>query len=61
MKRLILTKNEEKANKIIKAIYNNDGYCPCRITKSLDTKCPCKEMMENNDCHCGLYDELIED
>lgn len=61
MKRLILTRNEEKANKIIKAIYKNEGYCPCRITKSSDTKCPCKEMIENNDCHCGLYDELIED
>ena len=47
MSRLILTKNKDKALKIINAIYNNNGYCPCRISKSKDTKCPCKEMIEN--------------
>mgnify|MGYP003318729162 CR=1 FL=1 len=55
-KRLILTKDQNKAEKIIKAIYKNDGYCPCRLTKSEDTKCPCKEMMEKQDCHCGLFE-----
>lgn len=54
--RLTLTENEEKAMKILKAVYKNDGYCPCRLTKSEDTKCPCKEMMEDNHCHCGLFD-----
>lgn len=40
---------------------NNQGYCPCRITKSADTKCMCKEFREQVDrgetgeCHCGLY------
>lgn len=35
----------------------NDGYCPCRLTKSDDTKCICKEFLEQEDgmCHCGLY------
>jgi ferredoxin-thioredoxin reductase catalytic subunit len=35
----------------------NDGYCPCRITKSQDTKCMCKEFREqtSGECHCGLY------
>ncbi len=55
-KRLTLTANQEKAEKIIKAIYKNEGYCPCRLTKSEDTKCPCKEMMENHECHCGLFE-----
>lgn len=54
--RLTLTENEEKAMKILKAVYKNEGYCPCRLTKSEDTKCPCKEMMEDNQCHCGLFD-----
>ena len=56
VKRLILTRDQSKAEKIIKAIYKNDGYCPCRLTKSEDTKCPCKEMMETQECHCGLFD-----
>lgn len=55
-KRLTLTKNQEKAEKIIKAIYKNEGYCPCTIIKSEDTKCPCVEMMEHQNCHCGLYE-----
>jgi ferredoxin-thioredoxin reductase catalytic subunit len=35
----------------------NGGYCPCRLTKSEDTKCICKEFLEQKDgmCHCGLY------
>lgn len=35
----------------------NGGYCPCRLTKTEDTKCPCKEFMEQEEgeCHCGLY------
>lgn len=46
----------------------NDGFCPCKLGKSADTKCMCKEFREvimnmkyGNDpnatatCHCGLY------
>ena len=43
----------------------NDGYCPCRIFRTKDTKCMCKEFREMIDngktgmCHCGLY--IIEE
>lgn len=43
----------------------NDGYCPCRISRTEDTKCMCKEFREMIDngktgmCHCGLY--IIEE
>lgn len=35
----------------------NDGYCPCRLKKTPDTKCMCKEFREQKSgyCHCGLY------
>lgn len=36
----------------------NDGYCPCRLAKNKDTKCMCKEFVEqttSGECHCGLY------
>lgn len=36
----------------------NDGYCPCRLVKNKDTKCMCKEFVEqttSGECHCGLY------
>lgn len=43
---------------IRKAIQDNDGYCPCAIQKIPDTKCMCKDFLENmgpGECHCGLY------
>lgn len=35
----------------------NKGYCPCRLKKTPDTKCMCKEFREQESgyCHCGLY------
>lgn len=36
----------------------NNGYCPCRLVKNKDTKCMCKEFVEqttSGECHCGLY------
>ncbi len=45
------------SNAIAQAVRNNDGYCPCRIEKTTDTKCMCKEFREQESgvCHCGLY------
>lgn len=50
---------------LVKEIKNklkvNEGYCPCRISKTEDNKCMCKEfrdMIANGivgTCHCGLY------
>ena len=43
---------------IKKKLKENGGYCPCRLTKNEDTKCPCKEFREQTEtgeCHCGLY------
>ena len=44
------------------------GYCPCRIGKSEDTKCMCREFREQIDdpefegfCHCMLYYKSLED
>lgn len=52
--------------KIVKAIYDGlekkGGYCPCRVAKTEDTKCMCKEFREQISdpdfegfCHCRLY------
>ena len=40
-----------------KALKDNNGFCPCAIVRSEDTKCMCKEFreMEEGTCHCGLY------
>jgi hypothetical protein len=38
----------------------NNGYCPCKTIKNEDTKCICKEFMEQGlgECHCGLYKKI---
>ena len=43
------------------------GYCPCKIEKSDDTKCMCKEFKEQikdpkfeGYCHCRLYFKSLD-
>ena len=52
-----LSKDKELVEEIRQKLKENDGYCPCRIEKSGDTKCMCKEFGEQDrgECHCGLY------
>lgn len=55
------TPNTEYAKEIRQKLKENNGYCPCRINKTPDTKCMCKEFKEqiekgiSGECHCGLY------
>lgn len=44
-----------------KKVKENDGYCPCKLLKTEDTKCMCKEFKETKEgtCHCGLYVKTI--
>ena len=51
----------ELVAELILAIKENDGYCPCRLSKTEDTKCMCKEFREQDigTCHCGLYEKYI--
>lgn len=47
---------------IIEAVKNNQGYCPCALEKTPDTKCMCKEFREmekSGICHCGLYKKTV--
>lgn len=52
-----MIKDKERAEKIRAKIRENDGYCPCKLEKTEDTKCICKEFLEQGvgECHCGLY------
>ena len=56
-----LSEDKELVKEIKKKLKENDGYCPCRLAKTEDTKCPCKEFREQTEmgeCHCGLYDKV---
>ena len=53
--------SEEQIEAFKKKIKDNDGYCPCALAKTPDTKCMCKEFREMirsktpGECHCGLH------
>lgn len=53
--------NEEEIEAFKQKIKANDGYCPCALMKTKDTKCMClefREMIKNGEigtCHCGLH------
>ena len=41
-----LNENKEIVEKIKEGLKNKGGYCPCRLEKTEDTKCMCKEFRE---------------
>ena len=53
----------EGAEEILAAVNANDKYCPCKIIKTPDTKCMCKEFREQKEgiCHCGLFIKEIKE
>lgn len=38
----------------------NNGYCPCAIWQTPDTKCMCKDFREQESglCHCGRFEKV---
>lgn len=54
---------DENIVKMIKdGLKQKDGYCPCRLERTEDNKCICKEFREQiadpdfeGFCHCMLY------
>lgn len=41
-----------------KQLKKNNNYCLCKIKKTPETKCMCKEFIESQEegcCECGLY------
>ena len=56
-----LNEDTDLVKEIIQQLRDNDGYCPCRLSKTPETKCMCKEFREQDIgiCHCGLYEKYI--
>lgn len=53
--KVIKNPNKEEYEEILADIRANNGYCPCVMTQSENTKCPCKKFREEKECICGLY------
>lgn len=52
-----VTDDVELREQIRQALKDNGGYCPCRLEKTPENKCMCREFLEQGvgACHCGLY------
>ena len=57
-----LNENEEVVKMIQAGVKERGGYCPCRIEKTEENKCMCKEFKDQiadpefeGYCHCMLY------
>ena len=60
---LKIIKNPDKKvfDEVIAEVKSNYVYCPCRLERTPDTKCPCKEFREQTtegECHCGAYQKV---
>ena len=60
-----LNENKEIVEKIKEGLKKKGGYCPCRVEKTEDTKCMCKEFREQiadpnleGYCNCMIYYKL---
>jgi ferredoxin-thioredoxin reductase catalytic subunit len=59
--KIVLNPNEEYVQEVKRKLKDNDGFCPCKIVKTTETKCMCKEFRdmiergETGECSCGLY------
>ena len=57
-----LNENKEIVAHIKQGLKEKDGYCPCRLERTEDNKCMCREFREQiadenfeGYCHCYLY------
>ena len=59
--------DEEIVKSVKEGLERTGGCCPCRVIRSEDTKCMCKEFREQikdpefeGFCHCLLYYKSLE-
>ena len=62
MGKIRLNPDEEIVRMVKEGLTAKGGYCPCRLERSEDNKCICKEFREQmadpdfeGYCHCQLY------
>lgn len=58
-----LNPDKRTVKEIRQQLKENNGFCPCQILQTEDTKCICKSFREQTTegaCHCGLYIKVKE-
>lgn len=66
--KITLNPDQEIVRTVREGLKRTGGYCPCRLERTEDTKCMCREFKEQiNDpnfqgyCHCMLYYKSLQD
>jgi ferredoxin-thioredoxin reductase catalytic subunit len=66
--KITLNENPEIVETIREGLKRTGGYCPCRLERTEDTKCMCREFREQmadpeyeGYCHCLLYHKSLAD
>ena len=61
-KKIRLNEDAKLVEAIKEGLKQKGGFCPCRIQKTEENKCICREFREQiadpdfeGYCHCGLY------
>ena len=59
---VVLNQDAQMVKAIREGLKKTGGYCPCRLERTEENKCICKEFREQIDdpnykgyCHCMLY------
>lgn len=62
MAKITYNSDIDVVNKVKEGLKRTGGYCPCRLERSEDNKCMCREFREQikdpefeGFCHCMLY------
>ncbi len=64
--KITISDDKELVSEIRAGLKETGGYCPCRIQRTPDTRCMCKEFRDQIEagipgtCHCGLYVLTVE-
>jgi ferredoxin-thioredoxin reductase catalytic subunit len=60
--KITVNENKEIADSVKEGLKQKGGYCPCRVERTEDNKCMCKEFRDQiadpdfeGFCHCMLY------
>lgn len=55
-----LNPNSEHVNMIVEGLQKKERFCPCRVQKTEENICCCKDFIENGHCCCKLWEKVEE-
>lgn len=56
--KIVVNSDKELVKEVRAGLKRTGGYCPCRVARTEDTKCLCKDFRDQSnegECYCGLY------